>query len=75
MRYRYDVVQVGRFWIVATGGPGSEGHLTKDAAEETAMRAAKDAEANGHGVEIHVWLNGESRLIYSATPSGGDAAP
>ena len=70
MEHRFDVIQVGGSWIVTTGGPESKGHLTKDAAEHTAMRAAKDAEGNGHGVEVYVWLHGASRLIYSATSSG-----
>lgn len=72
MRHRFDVVLFGGSWIVTPGGPESRRHSTRDAAAQTAMRAAKDAEAAGDGVEIHLWLNGVSRLIYSANPEQDD---
>ncbi len=62
--FRYDIVKEAGQWVVATGGPTWRGFLSRAAAVDAAMRAAKDLEVHGSDVEVYLWEGRTSTKIH-----------
>ena len=61
MEIRYDVIPVDGGWVLTDSRGAPRAFLSESAALSVALALAGGA---GQGVEVHLWRNGTSTIVY-----------